>query len=269
MASPWRDAWRSLRLRSGEFEFAWGPAGSGTIRRVGALELALAAGPGGRGTLWIADLGLEDESFRGSPAAACVERAPGLRARAGLRRRSRRLAQRAFEGPGLARDRLRAGARVRRLDPRLGRSAAGPPPAGGGVRGRRRLADRLLRAAGPRASAATSTCPGGASRWLRVALDPEGRERAFGIATVDVRPPDFARSIDAFFAAVAAHEPRGLYPALAARRAELLDASSGLRKAPGRRSSTRTAGSRSIAARSPSSRSSTPRAGCSAPRTAR
>ena len=60
--------WRSLRIRSSQIDFAWGPAGGGPMRQVGAIEFAIAAPPGGKGTLWIADLCLEDHSFRSAPA---------------------------------------------------------------------------------------------------------------------------------------------------------------------------------------------------------
>ena len=39
-------------------EFAWGPVGGGDITRVAAIEFAITAGTGGRGTVWIDDLEL-------------------------------------------------------------------------------------------------------------------------------------------------------------------------------------------------------------------
>src|SRR3990172_6659255 len=39
--------WQTLRIRSSEVEFAWGPAGGGPMRELGAIEIAIAAGPGG------------------------------------------------------------------------------------------------------------------------------------------------------------------------------------------------------------------------------
>jgi len=60
--------WRSLRIRSSQIDFAWGPAGSGPMRQVGAIEFAIAAPPGGKGTVWIANLCLEDHSVRSTPA---------------------------------------------------------------------------------------------------------------------------------------------------------------------------------------------------------
>jgi hypothetical protein len=44
--------WRSLRIRSSQIDFAWGPAGSGPAHQVGAIEVAIVARPGGKGTMW-------------------------------------------------------------------------------------------------------------------------------------------------------------------------------------------------------------------------
>lgn len=45
--------WRRVAFRRRHVEFAWGPAGGGEIRDVRALEFAITAGTGGRGTVWI------------------------------------------------------------------------------------------------------------------------------------------------------------------------------------------------------------------------
>jgi F5/8 type C domain len=50
---------RTLRTRKREITFAWGPLGGGEIRQVAAIELAISAGEGGRGTVWLDDLVLE------------------------------------------------------------------------------------------------------------------------------------------------------------------------------------------------------------------
>ena len=48
-AFVFRSKARELRLKSSQIEFAWGPAGGGTLRRLGAVEFVLSAGPGGKG----------------------------------------------------------------------------------------------------------------------------------------------------------------------------------------------------------------------------
>uniref|UniRef100_A0A832I2P0 Coagulation factor 5/8 type domain-containing protein n=1 Tax=Eiseniibacteriota bacterium TaxID=2212470 RepID=A0A832I2P0_UNCEI len=52
--------WTTLATRRRQIEFAWGPAGGGAIERVAAVEFAITAGSGGRGTVWFDDLALEE-----------------------------------------------------------------------------------------------------------------------------------------------------------------------------------------------------------------
>src|SRR5262249_10436117 len=56
----------TLVLRKAALEFAWGPRSGGEPERIGAVEIALAAGEGGAGTLWIEELRIEPRD----PAAA-------------------------------------------------------------------------------------------------------------------------------------------------------------------------------------------------------
>src|SRR2546422_8634902 len=78
--------WRSLRIRSSQIDFAWGPAGSGPMRQVGAIEFAIAAPPGGKGTVWIANLCLEDHSFRSTPVVQASSSLPGHEAQCAVDR---------------------------------------------------------------------------------------------------------------------------------------------------------------------------------------
>ena len=48
--------WRRVSFRKRHVTFAWGPKGSGDIRDVAAIEFAMTAGTGGKGTIWIDDL---------------------------------------------------------------------------------------------------------------------------------------------------------------------------------------------------------------------
>ncbi len=51
--------WHTLTTRRRQIGFAWGPAGGGELRRVAFLELAITAGEGGRGSVWLDDLVLD------------------------------------------------------------------------------------------------------------------------------------------------------------------------------------------------------------------
>jgi len=47
--------WRTVTIRKRQIEFAWGPS-SAALQKTAFLELAISAGSGGKGTLWIDDL---------------------------------------------------------------------------------------------------------------------------------------------------------------------------------------------------------------------
>ncbi|HKQ56559.1 MAG TPA: discoidin domain-containing protein [Candidatus Eisenbacteria bacterium] len=51
--------WRTISTRKRQIRFAWGPAGGGEIRHVAAIEIAVTAGEGGAGSVWLDDFTLE------------------------------------------------------------------------------------------------------------------------------------------------------------------------------------------------------------------
>ena len=61
-------------------EFAWGPASGGVIAELGSIEIAIVAGEGGTGTLWIADSRSRIATPRATPSAAT----PRARSRSSL-----------------------------------------------------------------------------------------------------------------------------------------------------------------------------------------
>jgi hypothetical protein len=50
--------WKTVTRKKRQISFAWGPIGGGEIKRVAAIELAITAGTGGKGTVWIDELAL-------------------------------------------------------------------------------------------------------------------------------------------------------------------------------------------------------------------
>jgi hypothetical protein len=50
--------WRTITRKKRQICFAWGPIGGGEIRHVSAIEFAITAGSGGKGSVWIDDLSL-------------------------------------------------------------------------------------------------------------------------------------------------------------------------------------------------------------------
>ena len=53
------DQWTRVAIPRRHISFAWGPAGGGDLRQVAAIEIAITAGTGGKGTVWLDDLTLE------------------------------------------------------------------------------------------------------------------------------------------------------------------------------------------------------------------
>lgn len=50
--------WQTLVTKKRQIGFAWGPMGGGEVRHVTAIEIAVTAGSGGQGTVWLDDLEL-------------------------------------------------------------------------------------------------------------------------------------------------------------------------------------------------------------------
>ena len=55
----YQGGWRKVIIRKRQIEFAWGPRGGGDLGHVAAVEFAITAGTGGKGTVWLDDLRLE------------------------------------------------------------------------------------------------------------------------------------------------------------------------------------------------------------------
>lgn len=206
--------WRPLRIRSSEISFAWGPAGGGSIRELGALEIAIVAGAGGRGTVWLADLRLEDLSLDAPPRVSASSAAPGhapervLDSGSGEGWRSLPDAGpqwlaldfgREHEYGGLVLDWAPEGA-ARGFDVEASDD---------GTRWTTRCSAR--QAEGQRSYVYLEG--GGRSRHLRLHLiEPAAGAREFAVRRLEVRPFEFSRSRVDFFHAVAAEQRRGLHP---------------------------------------------------------
>ena len=204
---------QAVMLRKASLEFAWGPASGGEPARIGAVEIALAAGPGGSGTVWIEDLRIEPRD----PASAL----PRVHAASASSCVAGHEPERALDDnddstwmpdPADARPWIQ-------ID--LGRSSewGGVVVDFAGSAGA--TASDLLASDDESRWTRLSNDPGGAGsrRWLRTA-DGEGRfarlEFAPGSAPAVVRvgvvPLELAVSPARYVAAVARQERRGLFP---------------------------------------------------------
>jgi hypothetical protein len=81
-------AWTEIIRKKRQISFAWGPKGGGDLTRVAAIEFAITAGTGGKGTIWIDDLILRprepDRPYTLTPTVTATSEAIGSEARRAL-----------------------------------------------------------------------------------------------------------------------------------------------------------------------------------------
>jgi hypothetical protein len=53
---PFPGTWTTYRIKRRQISFAWGPLGGGELKRAAGIEIAVTAGSGGKGSVWIDDL---------------------------------------------------------------------------------------------------------------------------------------------------------------------------------------------------------------------
>jgi hypothetical protein len=215
--------WKLVRFRKRHVEFAWGPSGGvGGLRRVAAIEIAVTAGHGGKGTVWLDELTLtplEPErpydltpSLTASTSAAGASPALAMDGDTATEWRSARISNdslvidfgRRREFGGLVIDWAPA-AHARVYDVATsddGRSWATAHRVIGGDGGR----DYVF-------------MPETDARYLRIRsldtfpLDNSSvRRRPLAVREIAVQPLAWSASRNAFFEAVAKDAPRGQYP---------------------------------------------------------
>jgi hypothetical protein len=196
--------WKGFKVESREIEFAWGPAGSGAISELGSLEIAIVSSVAAKGTVWIADVRIEDSGPSQAPRFEASSELPDFEA------------GNALAGPGW---------KPRHEDPkpwividfleprRLGGLIidwlVAAPARGFRIRGSasgRRFAT-LYTAAAAGGQRSYVYLPGTKIRYVRLELN----EPSAG-AVLRLQSFEFSRSIDAFWHNLAAAERRGWHP---------------------------------------------------------
>ena len=196
--------WKRFAVRSEDIDFAWGPSSGGRLSMLGSMELAVVAGEGGRGTLWVAGVEIEDCTPKEAPrATASSALAP-------------------FEASGAL---LGSGWKPRPEDPRpwIVIDSMQPRGIGGliidwldgapasGFRVRASMSGRRWKTLYTARAAAGNRSyiylPGLRTRLLRLELD----EPSAG-AALRVQSFEFSRSMQAFWSNIAGGEPRGWHP---------------------------------------------------------
>jgi hypothetical protein len=196
--------WTTLKVTSREMEFAWGPAGGGVMAMLGAIEIAIVAGTGGAGTVWIADLDIEDCTPSAAPQVNASSAQPGFAAASAL------------SGGGWkpSPDDPKPWIVIDSIEPRtLGGLIidwlAGAPESGfrvsGSLNGRRwKTLHTAAHAGGARSYV---YMPDARVRFLRLEMSAPS-----GGAALRLQSFEFSRSIDAFWHNIAKYEPRGWHP---------------------------------------------------------
>lgn len=205
--------WRQVRLRNTQLAFAWGPAGGGELRRTGFFEIAITAGSGGAGTVWLDDLTLVP-----LPTAAGPPPAPQATASSALPGHAAAQAL-TGEGGGWRADPASPGEQWLAIDLGTAREVGGLaidwPPGTAPARFEVEVSDdgaaweRRWRVPRPHGGRSRVYLGDAEPRWVRVTAAPAPGE-GVGIARVTLESPQ--RTATEFLAAAAAASRRGVYP---------------------------------------------------------
>ena len=207
--------WRSVVVKKQRIEYAWGPAG-GTPKQVAYIEFAIAAGMGGKGSVWIDDLRLEER-----PAAVRAETLPKVTASTFVPEHE---PERIFDAD--AQTSWHSGTLA--ADQWVLVDFAKPRDYGGLVIDwdpedyATSYEVQVSNDAENWTTAYSSTLgnggrdyiymPDAESRYVRLSLQQSSRGQGYGIRTLAVKPFEFSASLNQFFAAIAADAPVGTYP---------------------------------------------------------
>lgn len=198
---------RELFLKSSQIEFAWGPAGGGTLRKLGAVEFVISAGPGGKGTVWLEDFRFVDRTIRHAPVITASSSAKGGAPQSVLARSSESIWRNSprDKKPWLQFDfhqQREYGGLIVDWAPKPAQRALSVQASDDGRKWR-----TLHRARSAEGARSFICLPNGESRFLRLAFTGSAAVRH-----IEVQPFDFSRSLVDFFHAVAERSPRGHHP---------------------------------------------------------
>jgi hypothetical protein len=198
--------WHTVRIPSSAIEFGWGPAGGGVAHEVGAIEIVIAAGPGGLGQLWVANLRLEDRTPTQLPlltASSGAHPAAALDGDPDTCWRPEQVPAQLIVDFQEERD---FGGLIVHWDAAAARQFAVCSSADGVTWRERYHAPQAAGRHNP------VYLPGGGSRYLRLTVTAPAGAPLPGVIALELQPEGFARSRPDFFHHLAAHAPRGRYP---------------------------------------------------------
>jgi len=210
--------WQPLRIRNSQIDFAWGPLGGGSPGRVAAIELVVAAGPGGKGTVWIDDLWFQDDTYKTTPVVRASSIVEGHDAEYVLN---------PFDGKSWRcepsnspqwlifdfQQEREYGGVVVYWEKGLQASQFSVEISSDGSAWS--TAYETSQGDGERSYI---YLPQAVSRYLRFNLQRSVEGRGFGIRGVEIKPYDYSRTHNHFFQNIAGEEAAGLYPRYFLRR---------------------------------------------------
>jgi hypothetical protein len=208
--------WQQVLIKKPRLQFAWGPLGGGPPKNIGYVEIAIAAGSGGNGSVWIDDFGLEPREVAApnnlkpkvSASTSMSGHDPGLLfdQNPDTSWHSGELAARQWVLVDFVKRREYGGLivdwepddygtayQVQASDDGENWTPVYSCTAGHGGR------DYIY-------------LPDGESRYLRIDLERSSREQGYGIRELTVEPFEFSASPNQFFEAIARDAPTGTYP---------------------------------------------------------
>jgi hypothetical protein len=211
-AFDFSEEWRPVKIRNSQIEFAWGPLGGGPARSTAAIELVIAAGPGGKGTVWIDELWFQDDTYHLSPVVQASSTLPGYEPQnavdpsAATSWRSQATDEPQWLLIDFLQEREHGGLVIQW---EKGFQA--------------RQFNVQVSAEGADWHTAYATSQGGStrsyiylphtiSRSIRLNLYQTLKGQGFGIQQIEVKPYDFSRTINHFFQCIAREQPKGMYP---------------------------------------------------------
>ncbi len=187
--------WKTLRIRKRQVSFAWGPARGGEIGDLGAVEITVTAGQGGKGSVLIDELALEElpleEGPLPAPRAWKSDPAGGEKQELVVDLGGRR------EFGGLVLD----------WDAADFASRYGVETSDDG-----KSWSRARSVAATRGGRAWIPLPESEAAFVRLKLEESARGRGYALSRLQVEPPEFSETPTKFLESVAAEAPRGRWP---------------------------------------------------------
>jgi hypothetical protein len=184
--------WTEISTKKRQISFAWGPIGGGEIRHVAAIEIVVTASTGGKGTVWIDDLALNELP----PAATGPITQGPWRAAEG--------AQTLTIDLGVLRE--VGGLRIRWDRDDFARDFAVELSRDG------KAFETVREVAGNQRRDELIFLPDEEARTVRLTMRNSSRGKGFAIESVAIEPPEWAQTPNEFFAVLAKTAPRGDYP---------------------------------------------------------